>query len=441
MSHLAELIGEIAAIMWNPFLSFLYLEIGVLFLILTKGVVFKQSYTILKKLWSSTTGDSGQTISHRKALLTSLATTVGVGNLAGVGTAIHLGGPGALFWMWVSAILGMSFRMMSTYMALKHNPTNTKSPLFGTPLNYLQLGFSKSLSWLAPVMGVAIIVKGVVASNMIQANSVAHAIHNELGVSTLLIATGLAIAVGMVVIGGMRTIVNVSSFLAPWMILIYSVAAALILVSHPIDTALAFMKVITSAFTNQAAVGGAAGFTVMQTMQFGISRGVFSHASGIAVAPFLHSANTDSPADGAYMAAVTPVVDTLIVCTLTGLVVISSGLYTKYTGGYLTAHCFYNALGPIGYFIVVTCLVIFAFTTIIGWFFYTEKCFAYLGGQHVRLFSYFFVGVTLVGPFFPVAFVWSLADVLCGALLFINLLSLTYLFAKSLFATRKELFV
>ena len=430
--------SELASLIWNPVLCLIYIELGLLFLFLTRGVVFKRTLVFFKKLWSDEYGDSTQTISHKKAFFTSLATTVGVGNLAGVATAIHLGGPGSLFWMWVSAILGMSFRMITTYMTLKSNPADTKSPLFGTPMAYITK-YCKGIKWLAPTMAVVIIIKGFLVANLIQANSVAHSLHNELGVPSLVIALFLAIMVGCVIIGGMRVIIDISSVIAPWMVLVYIATGTLILAISPLDTLNALGKVFHYAFVPHSVIGGVAGFTVMQTMQFGISRGIFSHASGIGIAPFLQGANEEHPSQGAFMAAVTPVVDTLIICTITGLVIISKDYWLQITGAYLTSHSFYAGLGRLGYIVVTACLVVFAFTTIIGWFFYTEKCFIDLGGKNLKVYRCLFVGVTFLGPFLPLALVWSMGDVLIGLLLIINLFPLTYTLISQLRTTRKDL--
>ncbi len=438
--HIKTIMDYLASLLWNPVLSLLYIELGILFLFLTRGIVFRRTFTFFKKLCRKEDGDSHRLISHKKAFLASIATTVGVGNLAGVGTAIHLGGPGSLFWMWVSALLGMSFRMMSTYMAIKSNPADEKSNLFGTPMAFIEKYLKGVSPWLAPTMATILIVKGLVVANLIQANSVAQSVHNELGASTFIVAILLALAVGAVIIGGMRVIIDVSSALAPWMVLLYAAVGGLVLLMNPLDTLAALSKVFQYAFTPHAAIGGAAGYTVLQTIQFGISRGVFSHASGIGIAPFLQGANKDHPAEGAFMAAVTPVVDTLIICTITGLVVISGGMWSQYTGAYLTAYSFHNALGQVGYLLVTASLIVFAFTTIIGWFFYTEKCYVYLGGKNIEMYRYIFVAVTFIGPFLPIAFVWSLGDILVASLLIVNLIPLTYILIKQLRVTRKDLF-
>jgi AGCS family alanine or glycine:cation symporter len=425
--------------MWNPFLSLFYIEMGILFLVLTRAVAWRKGIRNFLSTWKRDANDEPGIISHRKAFLASLAATVGVGNLAGVGTAIHLGGPGALFWMGVSGALGMSFRMVSTYMSIKHQPPNPSDRVFATPMSYLNKHLTRPWLWLSTALAGLILIKGQIVANVIQSNSVNHAIQKDLHFSTVPVACFLAIAVGLVTIGGMKRIVSVSALFAPWMILAYVCAGGYILVSNPMGTLETIRSVMRYAFTPYAATGGITGYAVVQAMQFGVSRGVFSHASGIGVAPFLQGANRDHPTRAAFMAAFTPFVDTVIICTVTGLVVLQDNHWLEFTGGYLTTHAFYNSLGAGGYALVVGCLTVFAFTTIIGWAYCSEKCFLYLGGKNLRIYRWVFIAITFSGPFLPVPFVWSMADILIGLMLVVHLLPLTYILVRQIRATTRDL--
>jgi len=429
---------KLAEWIWNPFLSLYYLEIGLLFSVITMGIAFRKGLRNFIKGWKETQKNDGM-LSHRKAFLSSLAATVGVGNLAGVATAIHLGGPGALFWMWISAIVGMSLRLISTYLTIKHQPKNSNALTFGTPMNYLEKFCKGSWSWIPSLMAVLILVKGQLAANIIQSNSVAQAVHRELGVPLLVIAIILSGAVSMVIVGGMKRIVEVSAAVAPWMVLAYIGTGSIILLLSPLETLRSLGSVFHYAFSPYSALGGVAGYSIMQAMQFGVSRGVFSHASGIGVAPFLQGANRDIPAKGAFMAAFTPVVDTLLICTVTGLVILSQDQWHELTGAYLTAHTFYLSIGGFGTYLVSFCLIVFAFTTIIGWAYYSEKCFLYLGGKNTQLYRWIFVGVTFSGPFLTVPFVWSMGDVLIGFLLIVHLLPLIYIMTRQISVIGKDL--
>ena len=365
----------LAAWIWNPFLSLLYIEIGLLFLVLTRGLALRRSFGVLQKIWHdrAVKGGADRHISHRSAFIAALAATIGVGNVAGVGTAIHLGGPGALFWMWVSAVAGTSFRMCSVYFSIKYGAKETSSPLFATPMGYLVKFVGRSWPRLAPILAGLIMFHGLVSANLIQANSVAHALTNQLNISKFVVAFLLFLAVAFVVIGGVRSIVNVSERLLPWMIGLYIGGGLIILIANPLDTLDSIRWVVQSAFHPYALGGGVVGYSVMMAMQFGVSRGVFSHFSGLGVAPFFHGANDDHPARGAYLAAFIPIVDTLVVCTITGLVILSMGDWRELTGAYLTATAFQLGLGEAGRVLIIACLGMFAFTTIIGWAHFSER--------------------------------------------------------------------
>ncbi|MBF0444661.1 MAG: sodium:alanine symporter family protein [Magnetococcales bacterium] len=425
----------LASWIWNPLLSLIYLEIGVLFLFLTRGAALRNSFSVLKKSWGNrwNNGSSRERhISPTDAFITALAAGIGVGNLAGVGTAIHLGGPGALFWMWMSALTGASFRMCSAYISVRHGPKDPKSPLFATPMAYIEQFAGHLWPGYAPLLAGLIMFQGLVSGNLIQANSIAHAVTNELGFSMFIVASVLFAAVSIVVVGGIKSIVNFSVASAPFMVLAYVLAGLVILISNPEGTLRAVGLVFGHAFSPYSIGGGVAGYTIMQSIQFGVSRGVFSHFSGLGIAPFLHGANNDHPAQGAYLAALVPLVDTLIVCSITGLVILTVGDWHGLTGAFLTVTAFQTGLGGVGRIVVFVCLGMFAFTTIVNWAYFSERCYEYLWGGNVVVYRWFFAGVTFCGPFFPVALVWSMADVVIGLILIVHLPLLTYIVLRTL---------
>ncbi|MBF0348869.1 MAG: sodium:alanine symporter family protein [Magnetococcales bacterium] len=424
----------IAAWIWNPMLSLIYIETGLLFLIATQGLSLRFPRNVLRKIWNvEEKGNANpRHISHGRAFSAALAASVGVGNLAGVGTAIHLGGPGAMFWLWVSAIVGGSFQMCSAYLAIRHGPGKTDSPLYATPMSYIVKFTGQSWPMTAPILAGLILFHGMVSANLIQANSVSRSLANQMGTSDFLVAALLFVTVAAAIIGGLKSIITISSFLAPWLVLLFVGSGLLVLFLNPRATLEAFQLIVTSAFHPYAIGGGIAGHTVMQAMQFGVSRGVFSHFSGMGTAPFLQSSNDDHPAVSAYLAALVPLVDSLMVCSITGLVVLVTGDWHQYTGAYLTATAFQTALGDTGRIVVFICLVIFAYTTIISWAHFAERCFQYLGGRRVIVFRWLFAGVTFCGPFMPVNFIWSLADCVIGLMLLFHLLPMTYIVIKTL---------
>ncbi|GAB6054415.1 sodium:alanine symporter family protein [Magnetospira thiophila] len=421
----------LSAWLWNPLLAFLYLEIGLLFLLVTRGAAFRHLKRALTAIWQDRGAATHEDhVAHHKAFLAALAASIGVGNLAGVATGLHLGGPGALFWMWVSALVGMSFRLSSTYFAVKLARQDKSPELFATPMLYMERLLPKPWRFLGAVLAGIMLVKGLVTANLIQANSVAHAIGDEIGTSHLVVALMLSGAVAAVVVGGAKSVLKFSVAAAPWMVLGYLLLSWILLLGDPVLTLKALGEVFRYAFEPYAAAGGAAGYLTLQAVQYGISRGVFSHGSGIGIAPFWHGANKDHPARGAYMAAAVPLVDTLVVCTTTGLVILSTDMWTDLTGAFLTVSVFEESLGGPGRTFVTLALVVFAFTTIVNWAYFTERCFQRLGGTNVLAYRWFFAGVSFVGPFLPVAFVWSMGDVLIGLLLLVHLLPLTYLILR-----------
>ncbi len=370
-------------------------------------------------------------ISHKKAFLTVVATTVGIGNIAGVGTAIHLGGPGALFWMWVSALFGMFFRMASTYMAIKLRPADGKSSSFATPMVYLEKYMKGRWSFIPSLVAGLILVQGVVLYNLVQANSVAHAIHNRFGVPNPVIALLITFCVGAVVLGGLKKIVNYCSTVAPVAIGLYAITGFIILVLHPFQTASALGQVFSCAFMPYSVVGGVAGYGVLQAMQFGVSRGVFSHMSGMGTSAFLQAANKEAPAEGAFMSAMTPFVDTIIICSITGLVILSTPNWKTQTGAHLTAACFEAGLGFIGQIVVIVSLIIFALTTIFAFAHIAERCFEYLGGKNFFHYRIVFLVVVFLGPLLDLQFVWSLSDIIIAAILIFHMIPLLYITIKN----------
>jgi alanine or glycine:cation symporter, AGCS family len=433
-------VESIVNFLWNPFLSLWYLVIGGLIVLVTGAVAWRHSFGEVVRVWRAPQRPTSiHFISHEQALIAALAAGVGVGNLAGVATALHLGGPGALFWMWVSAVIGMSLRMASTYFACVYRPKDRRSKLFATPMSYLVRGLPSGMQGIAAVFALLLLVKGVVAANLVQSNSVAHAFSASLGVSHLTVAIALSAAVAIVILGGLQSIVRASVLIAPVMLVAYVVAGGVALGTQPAAALKSLASIFEYAFQPYAIGAGGAGYAVLRTMQYGVSRGVFSHASGIGVAPFLHAANDGRPSHSAHIAALVPVVDTLLICTVTGLVILTYGDHQHLTGAHLTVSSFERALGGTGRVLIIACLVLFAFTTIVNWAHFGERCFEYLGGRQLITFRLTFVGVTFLGPFFPVVTVWWLGDLLIGLLLFVHLVPLLYLTVRHLPSMLAEL--
>ena len=467
---------------WDPALCLVYLSLGVVFVYLTRGIAWRKSPSVFLDIfrdYKSTSGKrdtsfrkaihlylarravaladkktpppfleisrdgssipSDRIISHKKAFLTVVATTVGIGNIAGVGTAIHLGGPGALFWMWVSALFGMFFRMASTYMAIKLRPADGKSLSFATPMVYLEKYATGKWKFITPLVTGLILIQGVVLYNLVQVNSVAHAVHNRFGVPNLVVAVLMTVSVGVVILGGLNKIVNYCSTLPPVAIGIYVVTGLAVLACHPVQAINALGLVFSSAFTPYSIAGGVAGYTVLQAMQFGVSRGVFSHMSGMGTGAFLQAANEETPAEGAFMSAMTPFVDTIIICSITGLVILSGPNWKYQTGAYLTAESFEAGIGFLGQLVVVASLIIFALTTILAFAHIAERCFTYLGGTNFFYYRIFFLVVVFLAPFLNLRFVWSLSDLIIAMIIIFHLIPLLFITLKNRDVMNKDL--
>jgi AGCS family alanine or glycine:cation symporter len=426
-------VEAVVDLLWNPFLSLWYVVLGGVFLVMTGAIAWRRAPGELVRVWRLPQPRLGaRSITHEQALIAALAACVGVGNLAGVATALHLGGPGALFWIWISALVGMSFRLTSTYLAKTYQPRDPCSPLHATPMAYLVRGLPPAARGIASVFAVLLLVKAMIAANLVQSNSVAHAFSPTSPVSHLAVSIALSGMVAVVILGGLQSIVRASVLITPWMLAAYLGAGLVALGSDPGRAVTSIASVFEYAFHPYAAGAGGAGYAVMRTMQYGVSRGIFSHGSGLGIAPFLHAAAGGPPARGAFIAALVPLIDSLVICSVTGLVILTFGDHHSATGAHLTVLSFFHALGGFGRVLVICCLVLFAFTTIVNWAHFGERCFQFLGGMQVGTYRILFLAITFVGPFFPVATVWWLGDLLIGLLLPVHLVPLLYLTARHL---------
>ncbi|MBF0245095.1 MAG: alanine:cation symporter family protein, partial [Planctomycetes bacterium] len=323
--------------------------------------------------------------------------------------------------------------------AIRFQPADARSPSFATPMAYLERCLTGSWRFVIPLVAGLLLIHGVVLANLVQSNSLAQAVHNRFGVPDFLIALVVTACVSLLIFGGMRRIVDVISLIAPWIILLYVGSGLVVLILHPLDTLASLALVFQCAFTPHAVAGGVMGYGVLQAMQFGVSRGIFSHMSGLGTGAFFQSANEEEPAKGAFMAAMTPFVDTMIVCSVTGLVILASPYWMDLTGAHLTLASFSYGLGPMGEGVVMLSLVVFAFTTIVAFAHVSERCFKYLGGNNVFAYRVFFVSVTFLGPFLNLGFVWSLSDIIIAALILAHTLPLLNVTVTNLRSLNRDL--
>lgn len=432
MEALEALVGDVNSIVWGvPMLILIgatgvFLMAGLLFMPLRK---LFHAFGLLFKPQRLGEGD----IQPQKALATAMAATVGTGNIAGVATAIFLGGPGALFYMWLIALVGMATKYSEAVAAVTFREVDARGMHVGGPMYYLRDGVGKRFPVLGKVLAVAFALFAAVAAfgigNGVQSNSVAQALDTSFGVAPLVTGLVMMVIVGLVLIGGIKRIADVAGTLVPLMIFAYVGAGAVILVINAPAIPAAFELIIRHAFEPVSAAGGFAGATVAAAIRFGVARGVFSNEAGLGSAAIAHAAaKTDNPIAQGHVAMLGTFIDTIIICTMTGLVIITSGVWTSgETGAALTSLGFASAI-PGGAEIVAVALAVFAFTTVLGWSYYGERCVQYLFGP-AAIWPYRIVWVLAlpVGATFNLGLIWLIADTLNAMMAIPNLIGLLIL--------------
>jgi AGCS family alanine or glycine:cation symporter len=381
-------------------------------------------------------------ISPFNALMTSLSATIGTGNIAGVATAIFLGGPGALFWMWCTALVGMATKYAEAVCAVRYREVDELGNHVGGPMYYIKNGLGKKWFWLAPAFAIFGSIAGFGIGNTVQANSVASVIESSFGVPPL--ATGIALFVltGAVILGGIQRIGAVAGKLVPFMAITYILCGLIVLAVNAGAIPAAIGLVFTHAFTPAAQAGGFAGAAVWAAIRFGVARGVFSNEAGLGSAPIAHAAAaTKGPVNQGLIAMLGTFIDTLIVCSITGLAIIASGAWMSgETGAALTSAAFESSLPGVGGYMVAVVLAIFAFTTILGWSFYSEKCVEFLFGvKSIMPFRILWCVAVPLGAVAELGFVWLLADTLNALMAIPNLIALLLL-SPLVFKLTKDFF-
>ncbi len=413
-------------LVWGPPMLVLLVGTGLLLTILTGGVQFRRLGTalheVLGKLRRPGTGEGS--VTPFQAVATALASTVGVGNIAGVATAISIGGPGALFWLWVSGVLGMATKFSEIVVALHYRERDAGGTMRGGAMYTLRrLG----LPWLGSIFALLTALAAFGIGNMVQANSVAHSLESSFGFSPPVVGLVLVLVAGAVILGGIRRIAGFAEILVPFMALVYLAGGLVVLLTHAGAVPQAIRQVLDGAFSGTAAAGGFAGSSVMLALRYGIARGLFSNEAGLGSAPLVHAtANTDHPVRQGLYGIFEVFVDTLLICTTTGLVILVTGAWeTGATGAALSGKAFELGLpGTWGHLIVTLGLVLFAFSTIIGWSYYGETGIVYLLGARAAL-PYRLVWLVFIylGAVGSLHLVWDVADTLNGLMAIPNLTS------------------
>lgn len=441
MEWLVSFLLDLDRWIWQP-LFLILVGTGIYLTYRLRGLQFTKLWYALKLAFTRQDHNARGDISHFQALMTALAATIGIGNIVGIATAVAVGGLGALFWLWVTALIGMATKYSEAVLAIHYRIVDKRGEMAGGPMYTIDRG----LKWkkLAGFFAICAILTTFVTGNMVQAQSIASAVESSLGIHLWVVGLVLALSTGLVLIGGIRSIGNVTSYLVPFMALFYIVGCLIILGAAYRDIPAALAQIFRTAFTGQAAVGGFAGSTMLMAMQLGISRGVFSNESGLGTAPIAAAAaKTDLPGRQALIAMTGAFLST-IVCTFTGLVIAVTGVLGEagpdgetLNGAVMTIFAFDKFL-PHGGMIVVVGSILFGYSTIIGWAYYGEKCCEYLFGVGViPTYRILYTLMVLLAVFIPLEVVWPVADIANACMVLPNLIGIVALSSVLVLETRR----
>lgn len=429
--QLKDLLQNISDFIWGPPLLILLVGTGVYLTLRLKLLqIFKLplalKYVFGKDEEENDEGAEGD-VSSFGALCTALSATIGTGNIVGVATAVKAGGPGALFWMWIAAFFGMATKYAEGVLAIKYREVDENGNMAGGPMYYIQNGLG--LKWLAKifaVLGIGVAFFGI--GTFGQVKSISDAASITFKVPLILTAVIVTVLVALVTLGGIKRISRVSEKVVPFMAGIYILGAVLVLICNYSAIPEALSIIIRSAFNPQAALGGAAGITVQIALQRGVGRGVFSNEAGLGSAPIAAAAKTKSPVRQGLISMTGTFFDTIVICTMTGLAIVLTGAYSSpLEGAALTTAAFEAGLpfAVIGKYIVNIGLIFFAFTTILGWNYYGERCAEYLlGVKSILPYRIIFIALVAVGPFLSLDLIFIIADIVNGMMAFPNLIGL-----------------
>ncbi len=430
-NQILVILNQISSYVWGLPLIVLLLGTGIYVTIILRGIQFRALIPSLFLAFSKGREDekSEGDISHFQALMTALSATVGVGNIAGVATAIAAGGPGALFWMWITGLVGMATKYSEAVLAIKYREKDKFGTMSGGPMYYISKGLG--MKWLGWIFALFASIAAFGIGNMVQSNSVAHALESAFGISPWITGIVLCGATGFVIIGGIKSIAKVTSTLVPFMIVLYLIGAIISLYVNFEQIPHAFYLIFHHAFTPAAATGGFAGAIIRETITKGVARGIFSNESGLGSSPIAAAAaKTANPVRQALVSMSQTFIDTIVVCTFTGLVIISSGHWSSgETGAALSAHAFERSVpNNWGADLVSVCLVFFTYSTLLGWSYYGEKSIEFIFKERaVMPYRAVFTLVVLLGAVVEFDIVWTFADIMNGLMAFPNLVGLLLL--------------
>jgi AGCS family alanine or glycine:cation symporter len=450
MEQIGHWVEILNGLVWGPPMLVLILGTGLILMLMLGFMPLRRLGMGLALVWRDRRKRDNLTgvISPFQALMTSLAATIGTGNIAGVATAVVLGGPGALFWMWCTALVGMATKYAEVVLAVHYREKNRYDEPVGGPMYAIKNGLGPRWLWLGSLFALFGGLAGFGIGNMVQVNSMAQALESTFDVPTWVTGAVTTVLVGLVILGGIRRIGQVAAWLVPFMCIAYMATAIAVLIVHASEIPAAIALIFTHAFSPIAATGGFTGAAVIMAIRFGVARGIFSNEAGLGTAGIAQAAGTsDSSVRSGMIGMTGTFIDTLVVCTLTGLAIVASGVWTSgLSGAALSAAAFESALPNFGGYVLTIALVIFAFTTVLGWSYFGERCWEYLVGSRAILpFRVLWVIAGFFGAIAQLNFVWLLADTLNGLMALPNLIALLALspvvvrLTRAYFADRAEL--
>lgn len=455
-------LGKIDSFVWGIPLIALILLSGLFLTIRLRGIQFRKLPHAFKKMFANEKSGQHGEVSSFAALCTALSATIGTGNIVGVATAVVAGGPGALFWMWLAALVGMATKYSECLLSVKYRQVTEDGHIIGGPFYYIEKGMGSKFKWLAKIFAVFGVCVGLMGiGTFTQVNGIAGAVNNffdadnswtvsifgrDYSWTVVIAAIIVAFFVALVIIGGIKRISSVAQVIVPFMAITYVILAVLIIGFNITKVPGAFATIVKSAFGVRAAAGGALG-AMMVAMQNGIARGIFSNEAGLGSAPIAAAAaHTDEPAKQGLISMLGTFIDTIIICTMTGLAIVITGAWDMGLQGVaVTTKAFQTGLpfpGEVASFLLMICLIFFAFTTILGWDYYSEKCLEYLTGGRmgiVKAYRWVYIACVFFGPFMTISAVWTIADIFNGLMAIPNLIALLALNGVVVMETKKYL--
>ena len=447
MDFITKINGFINDIVWGPFMLALLIFVGLFISVKTGFLQFKKfGYMMKKTIFGLGSKEQlkkdNSGVSPFQAVATAMAGTIGTGSIAGLATAIVSGGPGAVFWMWISALLGMVTKYSEIVLSLNFREKNKKGEWVGGPMYYIKNGLN--LKWLAGIFAVFATIACLGTGNATQSNSIAVALKSTVGINPWITGLVLTIIAVAVILGGMRRIASVNEKLVPIMAIFYVVSALVALIINANKIPTAFELIFTEAFNFKAAAGGTAGYGIMLAMHYGFSRGVFSNEAGLGSAPIAHAASsTKDPVQQGFWGMFEVFFTTIIICTCSALVILTTGIWDDGTlsGSALSIASFNEILPGVGGFVITLATIFFALSTILGWAYYGEVCIGFLfnnSKKAITIYRYIYILFVFIGAVGSLDLIWSISETMNGLMAIPNLIGIIGLIKVVTTATKKH---